>query len=210
MKNLYAFVIIALAIFQNTLQAQKTTDFAQPLSLDLSNSKNAIAEISTNFKQYALFNLDARNCYAALQSGSGTISLSLDGKSTTVSYVRNTVVGDDYKVYAADDNGQHLVKSTIKTYEGRLLEDPSATVAITSDENFFSLAIQKGDTYYYIEPADMMSKEAKGFYILYKNKDYIGTEKFACTMEDTKHAEHERLCQKVNRGKLQNPDNCRG
>ena len=189
MKNLYAFVIIALAIFQTTLQAQKTTDFA--LSLDVSNSKNAIAEISKNFKQYALFNLDARTCYAALQNGSGEIKLSLDGKPLTVSYVRNTVVGDDYKVYAADDNGQHLVKSTIKTYEGRLLEDPSATVAITSGENFFSLAIQKGDTYYYIEPADMMAKEAKGLYILYKNKDYIGTEKFACTMEDTKHVEQE-------------------
>ena len=191
MKNLYAFVIIALAIFQNTLQAQKTTDFAQPLVMTVSNTQQPIAEISKNFTDYSLFKLNPRTFYSSLQKGSGEIFFSLEGKPTTVSYVRNTVVGDDYKVYAADDNGQHLVKSTIKTYEGRLLEDPSATVAITSDENYFSMSIQKGDTYYYIEPADMMAKEAKGLYILYKNKDYIGTAKFACTMEDAKHAEQE-------------------
>ena len=191
MKNLYAFVIIALAIFQTTLQAQKTTDFAPSLAMTVSNTQQPIAEISKNFKDYSLFKLNPRTFYASLQSGSGTISLSLEGKLVTVSYVSNTVVGDDYKVYAADDNGQHLVKSTIKTYEGRLLEDPSATVAITADENFFSMTVQKGDTYYYIEPADMMAKQAKGLYILYKNKDYIGTAKFACTMEDAKHAEQE-------------------
>jgi hypothetical protein len=192
MKNLYAFVIIALAIFQNTLQAQKTTDLAPSLSLDVSNTKNTVAEISANFSHYSLFNLDERNAYSFLKSnGSGQIKVSLDGKPVTISYVRNTVIGDNYELYAADDNGQRKLQSSIKTYEGRLLEDPSATVAITANEDFLSIAIQKGDTYYYIEPADMMAKEAKGLYILYKNKDYIGTKKFACTMEEQEHVEHE-------------------
>lgn len=192
MKNLYAFVIIALAIFQNTLQAQKTTDLAPSLSLDVSNTKNTVAEISANFSHYSLFNLDERNAYAFLKSNnSGQIKVSLDGKPVTVSYIRNTVIGDNYELYAADDNGQHKIQSTTKTYEGRLLEDPSATVAITANEGFFTMAIQKGDTYYYIEPADNMAKEANGLYILYRNKDYIGTKKFACAMEDKEHAEHE-------------------
>ncbi len=177
----FAFMFLVFA------QAQNQGNFLIQSQAQISVK---LQELNDNFSNYELFSLNTKKVYDDFtrQGNIGYTDVMLDGEKITLSWADYQLCSPTYKLIAMDQNGEREVESKLKTYQGKVLNDPKANVAITVSDEFFSLMIERNGVNYYIEPAERFNPSAAGLFVLYKNTDYIGKKGFTCAHTETQQA----------------------
>lgn len=191
MKRIFTFFLLAFSINMAFAQQEERIIPFQTQNAELSS--NVDAELKQVFKGFKAFKLDlaAFQNYFKVSGTSGKFNLSLPNRHLTVSWVEKRLLADDYRLISLGDNGaQKKAESSVKLYEGYILDAPQYAVAITIAPDFINMMIEQPDGNYYIENIERFSENSRGAFIYYRGQDFIDNKTHTCGLDEAAVDKH--------------------
>lgn len=186
MKRIFTlFLFLSLISISFAQQEERIVPFKTESATLNSYAEADLKQVFSNVKPFK-FDLIAFHNYFKVSGTSGKFNITLPNRHLTVSWVEKKLLADDYQLIGLGENGQKsIVESTVKFYEGYILDAPQYSVAITIAPDFINMMIEQPDGNYYIEKIDKFSENARDAFVYYRANDFIDNKAHTCGLDET-------------------------
>src|SRR5215213_5193668 len=107
-------------------------------------------DLQKSFKRFELVKLDVRNFHQNAKSGQ-KISLTAYGRSFEFELTPHDLRAANYRAIESNANGDYeITPDEVKTYKGKLSDDPTSEVRFSVDEQDFEGMIYTGTTKFFV------------------------------------------------------------
>ncbi|MFT3910448.1 MAG: T9SS type A sorting domain-containing protein [Ferruginibacter sp.] len=179
----FVIIVLFMSVLPSYLFAQKKV---HPASID----KSEAPSLFKVFRNYSLFRINTAEINAFANAHEKSVSefdFEFEGLSNLHAFMyENDMVSDDYKVYAGSGKERQLLpKLQVKTYSGRIENDPKGSVCLTLADNLISGFLKKNEKMYLIEPLRYFDKNADAsVYVVYEAADVVPNSGVSCGLTE--------------------------
>jgi PKD repeat protein len=174
-KSLFLTIVLSLNLISNAQQKNTKPFEIKAVSISKESEKN----LSANFENYFLFNINTESLNKYVQENlKKELDFSLDFpgiESLDIVLRKNNLLSEDYKTIIATESGESIIDE-IKhiTFEGNVTNEPNSTIRLTITNDIIHGIISTNTKEYFIEPLQYITgEENRNIFVVYETEDLI-------------------------------------